>query len=149
MEHEYIDTSQLHDTTELLEEPYKDYLKQKDFVSLAAWQRCREVKIFFYKEIIPLLPDEERYAMNTQIRRAATSTTQNIAEGYGRFHRREGIQFYRISRGSIYELKDILISCFDFNFIDSELFEKGIDLLEKAKVTLNGYINYVQKLIQE
>lgn len=59
MEHEYIDTSQLHETNELLEEPYQDYLKQRDFVSLAAWQRCREVKIFFYKEIIPLLPVEE------------------------------------------------------------------------------------------
>ncbi|MEM7369578.1 MAG: four helix bundle protein [Bacteroidota bacterium] len=87
--------------------------------------------------------------MNTQIRRAATSTTQNIAEGYGRFHHREAIQFYRISRGSIYELKDILISCLDFEFIKPELFEKGVDLLEKAKVTLNGYIKYIQKLLLE
>ena len=69
----------------------------------------------------------------------------------GRYHYQEGIQFYRISRGSIYELKDHLISCYDFNFISKEVFEKGIFLIEDAKVTLNGYIKFAnsQKSIKQ
>lgn len=122
----------------------KGYNEHKDFVTLEAWKRCREVKNFFYKEIIPKLPIEEKYNLGTQIRKASVSITANIAEGYGRFHYIEGIQFYRISRGSLFELKDHLISCKDFNYVTKDLFNNGIKLIESAKVTLNGYIKYVK-----
>ena len=116
------------------------YNPQKDFTTLDAWKKTRTVKIFFYKEIIPLLPVEEKFNLNHQIRKASVSGTANISEGYGRYHYQEGIQFYRISRSSIYELKDHLISCLDLGFIDQEIFDKGIFLIEDAKITLNGYI---------
>jgi four helix bundle protein len=119
------------------------YNEERDFTTLSAWKKSREVKLFFYKEIIPLLPVEEKFNLNSQIRRAAISITANISEGYGRFHYQEGIQFYRISRASIYELKDHIISCFDLNFISKEVFDKGVKLIEDAKVTLNGYIKFV------
>ncbi len=122
------------------------YNAQKDFTTLEAWKKARLVKLFFYKVVIPSLPIEEKYNLNIQIRKAAVSGTANISEGYGRFHYQEGIQFYRISRGSIYELKDHLISCFDLDYINKEILEKGISLIEDAKVTLNGYIKYVKSL---
>ena len=120
------------------------YNAQKDFTTLEAWKKARLLKLFFYKEVIPHLPSEEKFNLNTQIRKAGVSATANISEGYGRYHYQEGIQFYRISRGSIYELKDHLISCYDFNFINKEVFEKGISLIEDTKVTLNGYIKFVK-----
>lgn len=61
---------------------------------------------------------------------------------------KEGIQFYRISRGSLFELKDHLISCIDFNYITKDLFDNGIELIESAKVILNGYIKYVKGKIK-
>src|ERR1700722_15915940 len=94
-----------------VEEIHVNYNPQRDFTSLDAWKKARLVKIFFYKEIIPFLPIEEKYNLNQQIRRASVSGTANISVGYGRYHYQEGIQFYRVSRGSIYELKDHLISC--------------------------------------
>ncbi|RKX69275.1 four helix bundle protein, partial [candidate division TA06 bacterium] len=60
----------------------KGYNEHKDFVTLEAWKRCREIKNFFYKEIIPNLPIEEKYNLGTQIRKASVSITANIAEGY-------------------------------------------------------------------
>jgi len=120
------------------------YNAQKDFTTLEAWKKARLVKLFFYKEIVSNLPLEEKYNLNIQIRKAAVSATANISEGYGRFYYQEGIQFYRISRGSVYELKDHLISCFDLNYINKEVLEIGISLIEDAKVTLNGYIKYVK-----
>lgn len=132
-----------HKDASKVEDVFVKYNSQKDFTTLDAWKKARLVKLFFYKEIIPHLPVEEKFNLNMQIRKAGVSGTANISEGYGRYHYQEGIQFYRISRGSIYELKDHLISCYDFEFISKTVFEKGISLIEDAKVTLNGFIKFV------
>ena len=123
---------------------FAKYNSAKDFVTLDAWKKARLVRIFFYSDIIPVLPSEEKYNLGSQIRRASVSATANISEGYGRFHYKEGIQFYRIARGSLCELKDHLICCRDLECIDDSRFEKGIDLIEQAKVTLNGFIKFVE-----
>lgn len=120
-----------------------NYDSRTDFTTLEAWKKARLIKLFFYKEVIPLLPAEEKFNLNAQIRRACVSGTANLAEGYGRYHYQEGIQFYRIARGSIYELKDHLTSCYDLDFISKEVFEKGISLIEATKVTINGFIKFV------
>ena len=79
------------------------------------------------------------------MRRAALSLTNNIAEGHGRYHFQENIQFCRVSRGSLMELIDDLNIC-----IDEEYFP--LDYLEELKVEgyrinkmLNGYIAYLKK----
>jgi four helix bundle protein len=127
-----------------VEDVIENYNIQKDFTTLEAWKKVRIVKLYFYNEIIPLLPSEEKFNLNLQIRKACVSGTANISEGYGRFHYQEGIQFYRIARGSLYELKDHLITCYDLNFINNPLFVKGISLIEDSKVILNGYIKFVK-----
>lgn len=127
-----------------LNEPEEFYDVKRDFTTLIAWQKCRDVKIFFYEKILKCLPNEEKFNLDYQIRKACISSTANIAEGYGRYHFQEGIQFYRISRASLYELKDHLISCFDLNFINSDLKNEGELLIEDAKKTLNGYIKFVK-----
>ncbi|NIR48956.1 four helix bundle protein [candidate division KSB1 bacterium] len=120
------------------------YDVNRDFITLEAWQNARDVKLFFHKKVLPRLPREERYNLLSQIRRASISITANIAEGYGRFHYQEGIQFYRISRGSLYELKDHLITCLDLQYIDTKTYDEGKQLIELAQKNLNGYINYVK-----
>jgi len=67
--------------------------------------------------VIRDLPTEEKYDLASQMRRAAISSSANIAEGYGRFHYQENIQFCRISRGSMYETQDHLITCIDNQYI--------------------------------
>jgi four helix bundle protein len=126
----------------------KGYNENKDFTSLEAWKKARIVKLFFYREVIPLLPVEEKYNLDIQIRKSSVSATANISEGYGRFNFQEGIQFYRISRASMYELKDHLISCYDFKYINKYIYDKGISLIEDAKITLNGYINFVKSQLK-
>lgn len=123
---------------------FSKYNSNRDFITLVAWQKARELKLFLYTKVIPLLPAEEKYNLNVQIRKVGVSGTANIAEGYGRFHHREAIRFYRMSRGSIYESKDHLTSCYDLNYIPKPIFERGLILIEEAKVALNGYINYIK-----
>ncbi len=134
---------------EEVSEPLAEYNENKDFTILNCWRKAREVKLFFYKEVLPLLPNEEKYHLGGQIREALVSITANIAEGYGRYFHKEGIQFFRISRGSLYELKDHLITCLDYGFIDKGLFDKGVELIEKAKMALSGYIKYKRQFLNK
>lgn len=83
--------------------------------------------------------------MVDDMKRAARSTTHNISEGFGRFHFQENVQFCRISRGSLYELIDQLITSLDDEYITREEYEEGRELISKALPILNGYINYLSK----
>lgn len=97
------DNSYLKDTVQenfIVNEPHEFYDGKRDFTSLKVWIKCRKVKLFFYKQIIPLLPKEEKFNLDIQIRKASVSITANISEaclrrqGYGRYHYKEGVQFY-------------------------------------------------------
>ena len=124
---------------------YKSY---KDFTSLAAWKSARQLKIYFYTSILTRIKDEEKFILAHQIRKALISVTANIAEGYGRYHFKEGIQFYRISRASLYELKDHLITCFDLNYISRDELKAALDKIEKSKIAINGFIYYTKKQLK-
>ena len=96
----------------------------RSFEDLQCWQACREVRIFIVN-LVKNYPKEEKYSLVDNMKRAARSTTQNIAEGFGRFHYRENVQFCRISRGSLYELIDDLITSLDEGFIKNADYERG------------------------
>ncbi|NIR51541.1 four helix bundle protein, partial [candidate division KSB1 bacterium] len=80
-----------------------------------------------------------------QIVRASRSVTNNIAEGYGRYHFQENIQFCRQARGSIYELIDHLIICVDQNYLSKEKFEAYKKDCYRGVKFLNGYIRFLKK----
>lgn len=128
-----------------VEDDSAPYNPGKDFTTLEAWKKARTVKLYFYNSVIPTLPIEEKFSLDTQIRKASISITANIAEGYGRYHYQEGLQFYRIARASLYELKDHLISALDLQYISRPIFDNGIELIEESKKTLNGYIGFVKR----
>lgn len=79
------------------------------------------------------------------MKRAARSTTHNLAEGFGRFHFQENIQFCRHSRGSLYELIDQLITSKDDGYLSEKEYKKGRELISKALALLNGYISYLSR----
>jgi len=116
----------------------------KTFEDLECWQACREVRIFIVK-LVKSYPKEEKYSIVDNMKRAARSTTQNIAEGFGRFHYRENMQFCRISRGSLFELIDDLIASVDEGFISQDDYQLGRDKIAKALAILNGYISYLNR----
>ena len=90
------------------------------------------------------LPVDEKYRLKDQIIRASRSVTANIAEGYGRFHYQENIQFCRQARGSLFELKDHLSVALEESYINKEDFENKIKNIESVIAKMNGYIKYLQ-----
>lgn len=116
----------------------------KSFEDLECWKACTEVRRYI-TELVKKYPKDEKYSLVDDMKRAARSTTHNVAEGYGRFHFQENIQFCRISRGSLYELIDQLITSLDEGHITDGEYERGRELINGALVLLNGYIRYLNK----
>ena len=112
------------------------------FEDLEVWQMARQVRKELY-QILKSLPDEERYNLASQMRRAAVSLTANIAEGYGRFHFKENIQCCRIARGSAYELIDHLIACQDQLYLSDQQIIGLREALFSVIRLLNGYIRSI------
>ena len=114
----------------------------KSFENLDCWIKARELRKKI-SDLTKTFPKEEKYRIVDQITRCSRSVTNNIAEGYGRYHYQENIQFCRQSRGSLHELKDHLIICLDENLIDQKTFlEIGL-LISECLALLNGYINFL------
>jgi four helix bundle protein len=116
----------------------------KTFEDLDAWKTGREVRRFAAK-IAKSLPREEMYELSSQMRRSARSVTANIAEGYGRFHYRENVQYCRQARGSLYETLDHFIAADDEGLIGNDVLLSFRELFEKAVRVLNGYIRYLDE----
>ena len=91
------------------------------------------------------LPEIEKFGLASQIRRAAISLTNNIAEGHGRFHYLDQIRFTLQSRGSLEELIDDLNACQDEQYLPqneiSALKEQGW----RVRQLIDGYIRYLRR----
>lgn len=109
------------------------------FTDLKAWQKGHELVLEIYA-MTKRFPEEERYCLLPQMRRAASSVTANIAEGYGRQGLKEKIQFYYIAQRSLTELKDQLLIARDVGYLNEESFRKLIDSADSTGALLYGLI---------
>ena len=119
-------------------------MKTKSFKDLIVWQKSYKLVLEIYK-MTKNFQKTETYGLSQQIRKAAISIPSNIAEGYGRFHFQENIQFFRQSRGSMYETQDHLITCLDNDYISKEKYESVWKISENAIKVVDGYIRYLKK----
>ena len=114
-----------------------------DFRDLNVWKVCRDLRIMIWN-LCKRFPSEEKFRLTDQMVRASRSSTANIAEGYGRFHFQENIQFCRQSRGSLFELIDHVLVAEECEYIDLEEKDKLIEHIIPAIRLLNGYIKYLK-----
>mgnify|MGYP000674044241 CR=1 FL=1 len=107
----------------------------KNYKELNVWQKSYELCLKIYG-ITTKFPNAERYGLTSQVRRSAVSIPSNIAEGYGRFEKRDKTRFYKISRGSGYELMSQLIASFKLEYI-------------KEKIILDEIISDTTEIVNE
>ncbi len=93
-----------------------------------------------------MLPKEEQFRLKDQVLRAARSVTANIAEGYGRQHPQENLQFCRQARGSLLESLEHLNCALDEGLLSNEDYETLRSEWQNARALLGGYIAYLEKL---
>lgn len=116
----------------------------KSFEELDCWKVSTELRreIFI---LVKSFPPDEKYELVSRMRRAARSATNNLAEGFGRYHYQEYIRFCRISRASLNELQDHLIIAQDEGYLSMTQLADLKSKIGKAISLINGFIKYLEE----
>ena len=94
----------------------------RDFTDLLVWQKSVELGLTVYT-LTKSFPREERFAITSQLRRAAVSVSSNIAEGHAR-QGREFPHFLSIAKGSLAEIESQLLFANRLGYVDQEKVNK-------------------------
>ena len=111
-----------------------------NFKNLKIWQLAR----YFGKDIYVLtkkFPEDERFGLTQQIRRAVISIPSNIAEGAGRGTDKDFSHFLDIANGSAFEVETQLILSFDLNYISQTEFDYINDKLQMLEKMICNFNN--------
>ena len=114
------------------------------FEDLDVWKFCVEIRRDI-SALVKSFPSEEKFRLADQMIRASRSVTANIAEGFGRFHYQESIQFCRQARGSLYELIDHLHVATEQGCLSKEAMAKEREKILRGVMILNGFIRYLSQ----
>jgi four helix bundle protein len=112
------------------------------FEDLEVYQVACEFRKAMYR-VAKQLPDIEKFGAG-QMRRAALSLTNNIAEGHGRYHYLDQIKFTLQSRGSLEELIDDLNVCEDESYLPQQKIIALKDEGRRLRQLTDGYIRYLR-----
>jgi four helix bundle protein len=115
-----------------------------NFEKLKVYQAAVEFVKQVYK-ITEKFPKDEQFGIISQIRRASVSIIANIAEGSGRFHKKDFKQFLRISRSSCYEAVALLDLSRQIGYINAEEYKLLYDCSEEISKMINGLINSLKE----
>jgi four helix bundle protein len=118
--------------------------KLKSYKDLKVWQRSYQLCLEIYK-ITKGFPDEEKYGLTSQLRRAAVSVPSNISEGYGRKTTPEYIQFLYIAYGSTCEIETQILLSGDLNYISTGKLEMLIEGIKEVERMLKALIKSLEK----
>jgi len=116
----------------------------KNFNDLDAWKKSHQFVISIYN-ITKSFPKEEQFGLVSQLRRAASSITANMAEGFERYHFNDKKRFYYQVRGSLGEVHNFLILARDLKFLDNEKYFELEERVEEVRRLINGLIKSIEK----
>ncbi len=118
-------------------------MKIQNFTDLIAWKVSHKLLLEIYK-VIKLFPKEEQHALTDQMRRCAISITSNIAEGFSRQGKKEKLQFYYMSKGSLTELQNQIIIARDVGYIENSIFQKLAQQTMEVSRLITGLIHSIK-----
>jgi four helix bundle protein len=114
----------------------------KSFKELNVWQKGIELVEMIYK-ITASFPEEEKYGLSAQMRRAAVSIPSNIAEGHLRKTAKDFKQFLSIARGSCAELETQIIISYKLGFIQEDNFSDLSSRIEELSKMLSSFYSKI------
>jgi len=118
------------------------------FEKLEVWQKSRAYVKMIYK-LTKFFPEEEKFGLVSQLRRASVSIVSNIAEGTSRSSLKDQIRFTEVAYGSALETYCQLIISMDLEIIDEKDFEPLKIVLYDITAKLSGLKNSQIKRLNE
>jgi len=113
------------------------------YTELKVWQKGMAlVESIYY--LSKKFPPEERYCLTSQIRRSAISIVSNIAEGYGRYSRKNYFNYLTIAYGSLLELETQLKIANRLDYLEDNLLNECERKTEELEKMLNVLMNKIK-----
>jgi four helix bundle protein len=106
------------------------------FRSLIVWQKGHQLVLDIYR-ITRSFPEEEKFGIVPQMRRAVISITANISEGYRKIGKKDKLRFFNMSQGSLAEVSNFIIIAKDLQYVS-----------EDEYALLNNEIREIDRLLE-
>jgi four helix bundle protein len=111
----------------------------QDFRNLQVWQKAHQLTLEVYR-VTKRFPDDERFGLTSQLRRASSSVGANRAEGSARGGDADFARFVQIATGSICEVDCHLLLAKDLGYLDSEHYERLALLAQEVRRMLIAFL---------
>jgi four helix bundle protein len=115
----------------------------RNFKQLKIWQEGFDLAVNSFK-LVSSFPREEKYALSSQITRAAVSVPSNIAEGSSRSSNKDYSRFIEISLGSTFELETQLLIAQAVNYGDTDITNTMLKDIDEEQKMLMSFITKLQ-----
>ena len=116
----------------------------RDYQKLEVWKKAHLFTLQVYKDILPIMPPDERFALTQQIRRATYSIPLNIVEGSGKHTDKDFVSYLDNALGSAKEVEYALILIKDLNYINPEIYETSSKNINEIKAMLISFIKFLR-----
>lgn len=110
----------------------------RSFEDLVVWQKSQELAVVVY-QTSRSFPDSELFGITNQLRRAASSISANIAEGFGRSGHKDKLHFMSIAYGSLLETKNFIYLCEKLGYTNHEVADEILKLCVQCEKLLSGF----------
>jgi len=122
----------------------KELMALQNYRDLEVWQKAMTLAEECYR-VTKMFPKEELFGMTSQIRRAAASIPANIAEGQGRQHTKEFLNFLSVARGSLKEIETHLILSQRVGLMTAQQLEPLLKLTDDISRMMSGLRKTLEK----
>ena len=116
----------------------------RSFRDLECWQKAHEFVLEVYR-VTKHFPEDERYGLTSQFRRAAVSIAANICEGYKKLSQADKLRFFNIAQGSLEECRYYIILSHDVGYYSDEVSNALWAKIEEASTVLNAYCKAIKE----
>lgn len=116
----------------------------RDYQKLDVWKKAHLFTLQVYKKILPAMPNEEKFALTQQVRRATYSIPLNIVEGSGKHTDKDFVSYLDNALGSAKEVEYIFILIRDLNYIKEDLYTEVNKSANEIKAMLIAFIKFLR-----
>ena len=116
----------------------------RDYQKLDVWKKAHLFTLQVYKEILPIMPVEEKFALTQQSRRAAYSIPLNIVEGSGKNTDKDFVHYLDNALGSTKEIEYAFILLRDLAYVSLEVYEAVNKSVNEIKAMLIAFIKFLR-----
>jgi len=116
----------------------------RDYKKLDVWKKAHLLTKQMYKDILPLMPVEERFALTNQLRRSTYSIPLNIVEGCGKNTNKDFVHYLDNALGSAHEAEYTCYLIYDLGYIEQSQYDPIHQSISEVKAMLISFIKFLR-----